>query len=48
MIKILPVLSLDAMDLSGAQHVNIQHNIYKRKLDINGYPMEEPERQESE
>lgn len=42
------MLSLDAMDLSGAQHVNIQHNIYKRKLDINGYPMEEPERQESE
>ncbi|KAK4304054.1 hypothetical protein Pmani_024001 [Petrolisthes manimaculis] len=40
------LLSLDAMDLSGAQHVNIQHNIYKRKLDTNGYPIEEPQRQE--
>lgn len=42
------VLSLDAMDLSGEQHVNIHHNIYKRKLDLQGRPIEDPERQECE
>ncbi|XP_066951335.1 endoplasmic reticulum-Golgi intermediate compartment protein 3 [Macrobrachium rosenbergii] len=40
------LLSLDAMDLSGEQHVNIQHNIYKRKLDMEGRPIDDPEKQE--
>ncbi|KAG7160546.1 Endoplasmic reticulum-Golgi intermediate compartment protein 3-like [Homarus americanus] len=40
------MLSLDAMDLSGEQHVNIHHNIYKRKLDLDGRPIQDPERQE--
>ncbi|XP_047495356.1 endoplasmic reticulum-Golgi intermediate compartment protein 3-like [Penaeus indicus] len=40
------LLSLDAMDLSGEQHVNVQHNIYKRKLDLQGRPLQDPERQE--
>ncbi|XP_050727756.1 endoplasmic reticulum-Golgi intermediate compartment protein 3-like [Eriocheir sinensis] len=39
-------LSLDAMDLSGEQHINIHHNIYKRKLDMDGRPIDDPERQE--
>ncbi|KAK8749439.1 hypothetical protein OTU49_015357, partial [Cherax quadricarinatus] len=40
------MLSLDAMDLSGEQHVNIHHNIYKRKLDLEGRPIQDPVRQE--
>ncbi|XP_076069663.1 endoplasmic reticulum-Golgi intermediate compartment protein 3 [Oratosquilla oratoria] len=35
------------MDLSGEQHINIQHNIYKRKLDIDGRPIEDPVKQET-
>ena len=41
------MLSLDAMDLSGEQHINIQHNIFKRKLDLDGQPLQEPQKQES-
>ncbi|KAL7648063.1 UNVERIFIED_CONTAM: hypothetical protein RMT77_001680 [Armadillidium vulgare] len=39
------MLSIDAMDLSGEQHINIQHNLYKRRLDMYGKPMQDPERQ---
>ncbi|KAL0274450.1 UNVERIFIED_CONTAM: hypothetical protein PYX00_006870 [Menopon gallinae] len=39
-------LSLDAMDSSGEQHLQIDHNIYKRSLDINGNPINEPEKEE--
>ncbi|KAG5870033.1 hypothetical protein JTB14_026614 [Gonioctena quinquepunctata] len=35
-------LALDAMDSSGEQHLEINHNIYKRRLDLEGSPIEEP------
>lgn len=41
------VLSLDAMDVSGEQHINVEHNIYKRRLDLNGSPLEKPEKEAS-
>lgn len=34
------------MDSSGEQHLQIEHNIYKRSLDINGNPINEPEKEE--
>lgn len=39
------VLALDAMDSSGEQHLQIDHNIYKRKLDLDGKPIEEPKKE---
>jgi len=38
------VLSLDAMDTTGEQHLHIEHNIFKRRLDLNGNPIEDPQR----
>ncbi|KAJ8958912.1 hypothetical protein NQ318_019681 [Aromia moschata] len=38
--------SLDAMDSSGEQHLEIDHNIYKRRLDLEGRPIEEPKRED--
>ncbi|KAI7684971.1 Endoplasmic reticulum-Golgi intermediate compartment protein 3 [Sarcoptes scabiei] len=37
-------LSLDATDVSGEQHINIDHNIFKRKLNENGDPIELPQK----
>lgn len=34
------------MDTSGEQHLQIDHNIYKRSLDIHGNPINEPEKEE--
>ncbi|CAI5954467.1 unnamed protein product [Closterium sp. NIES-65] len=34
------VLSLDAMDISGEQHLDVVHNIYKRRLTPIGLPVE--------
>lgn len=42
----LLVLALDAMDSSGEQHLQIDHNIYKRKLDAEGKPIEEPKKED--
>lgn len=39
-------LVLDAMDSSGEQHLQMDHNIHKRRLDLNGTPMEEPQKEE--
>lgn len=39
------VLALDAMDTSGEQHLEIDHNIYKRRLDLDGKPIEEPKKE---
>eukprot|EP00090_Calanus_glacialis_P002824 TRINITY_DN12091_c0_g1_i1.p1 TRINITY_DN12091_c0_g1~~TRINITY_DN12091_c0_g1_i1.p1 ORF type:complete len:382 (+),score=116.59 TRINITY_DN12091_c0_g1_i1:53-1198(+) len=40
-------LSLDAQDVSGEQHIAIEHNIYKRRLDLEtGQPIDEPEKHE--
>ncbi|XP_003399168.1 endoplasmic reticulum-Golgi intermediate compartment protein 3 isoform X2 [Bombus terrestris] len=38
------VLSIDAMDTTGEQHLQIEHNIFKRRLDLNGKPIEDPQR----
>ncbi|XP_055943297.1 endoplasmic reticulum-Golgi intermediate compartment protein 3-like [Argiope bruennichi] len=38
-------LSIDAMDVSGEQQINLEHNIYKRRLDENGKPLEKPEKE---
>lgn len=32
------------MDTTGEQHLHIDHNIFKRRLDLNGKPMEDPQR----
>ena len=37
-------LVLDAMDVSGEQHIDIEHNIYKRRLDLDGKPIEDDAR----
>lgn len=39
-------LALDAMDTSGEQHLHIEHNIFKRRLDLAGNPIEDPKREE--
>lgn len=33
-------LSLDAMDSTGEQHVHIEHDVFKRRLDIHGNPID--------
>lgn len=35
-------IALDAMDSSGEQHLHLEHNIFKRRLDLNGTPIAEP------
>ena len=40
------VLSLDAMDTTGEQHLQIDHNIFKRRLDLSGKPIEDPKKTE--
>ncbi|XP_060534210.1 endoplasmic reticulum-Golgi intermediate compartment protein 3 [Cylas formicarius] len=39
-------LALDAMDSSGEQHLQIQHSIFKRKLDLNGNQIEEAKKED--
>lgn len=40
-------LAVDAMDSSGEQHLQIDHHIYKRRIDLNGQPVEEkPQRED--
>ncbi|XP_024971782.1 endoplasmic reticulum-Golgi intermediate compartment protein 3-like [Cynara cardunculus var. scolymus] len=34
------ILSLDAMDISGEQHLDIKHDIYKKRMDFNGNVIE--------
>ncbi|CAH1397395.1 unnamed protein product [Nezara viridula] len=36
-------VALDAMDSSGEQHLHLEHNIFKRRLDLNGTPIAEPQ-----
>lgn len=33
------------MDSSGEQHLEVDHNIYKRRLDLLGKPIEEPQKE---
>lgn len=39
-------LSLDAMDSAGDQHLHIDHNIYKRRIDLHGNPIEEAQKED--
>lgn len=39
-------LSLDAMDSAGDQHLHIEHNIYKRRVDLHGNPIEEGKKED--
>ena len=34
------------MDTSGETHIDIVHNIYKRRLDLEGQPIEDPQREQ--
>lgn len=36
------VVSLDAMDISGEQHLNVRHNIFKKRLDVHGKAIDAP------
>jgi hypothetical protein len=33
------------MDTSGETHIDIVHNIYKRRLDLQGQPIEDPQKE---
>lgn len=39
-------LSLDAMDSSGDQHLHIEHNVFKRRIDLMGNPITDPVKEE--
>lgn len=39
-------LSLDAMDSAGDQHLHIDHDIYKRRVDLSGKPIEEAKKED--
>lgn len=36
-LSILVVLSVDAMDVSGEQHLDVEHNIFKQRLNQSGF-----------
>ncbi|XP_014679210.1 PREDICTED: endoplasmic reticulum-Golgi intermediate compartment protein 3-like [Priapulus caudatus] len=38
-------LSIDAMDVTGETQIDVDHNIYKERLDLQGNPMEDPEKE---
>lgn len=38
-------LVLDAMDSSGEQHLQMDHNIHKQRLDLDGNPIEEAKKE---
>lgn len=40
-------LGIDAMDVSGEQHIDIEHNIYKRRLNLDGKPIEDAQKDHS-
>ncbi|XP_065074335.1 endoplasmic reticulum-Golgi intermediate compartment protein 3-like [Ochlerotatus camptorhynchus] len=39
-------VSLDAQDATGEQHLHIEHTIYKRRMDLQGNPIEEPKKED--
>nr|XP_054754031.1 endoplasmic reticulum-Golgi intermediate compartment protein 3-like [Lytechinus pictus] len=39
-------LSIDAMDISGEQQLDVDHNIFKRRIDKTGTPISEAEKEE--
>ena len=45
-ILFFTVLSLDAMDVSGEQQIDVDHNIFKQRLDMEGNEVKEtPEKE---
>lgn len=34
------------MDSSGDQHLHIEHNIYKRRMNLDGHPIEEAKKED--
>lgn len=40
-------LSIDAIDVSGVQQINVVHNVYKRRLNLTGAPIDDPEKEEA-
>lgn len=38
------VLALDAVDNSGETHLQVDHNVYKRRLNLEGQPIADPEK----
>lgn len=45
-IKKKIVLVLDAVDNSGETHLQVDHNIYKRRLNLEGQHISDPEKSE--
>uniref|UniRef100_T1E236 Endoplasmic reticulum-Golgi intermediate compartment protein 3 n=1 Tax=Psorophora albipes TaxID=869069 RepID=T1E236_9DIPT len=39
-------VSLDAQDATGEQHLHIDHNIFKRRMDLQGNPIEEAKKED--
>ncbi|XP_070533069.1 endoplasmic reticulum-Golgi intermediate compartment protein 3-like isoform X2 [Ptychodera flava] len=39
-------LSIDAMDVAGEQQLDVDHNIFKKRLDKSGKPISKPEKEE--
>lgn len=39
------IISLDAMDISGEQHLDVKHNIFKKRLDPTGKVVEPPKQE---
>jgi len=47
-MELFIVLALDAVDSSGETHLQVDHNIYKRRLNLDGNPISEPEKSDGE
>lgn len=39
------IISLDAMDISGEQHLDVKHDIFKKRLDLTGTAVEQPKQE---
>jgi len=42
------VISIDAMDVSGEQQIDVDHNIYKQRLNLSGEIISDAPEKESE